>query len=192
MRKPWAAAWPDRPVLFSGTDSARRLEMYALLAMTISVSEWLEHCGLSDAMDNWPYMFTAVEMFHYFSFFLVIGTSVLIDLRLLGVAGRRTSMAAFAQQLLPWTWAALSIVIVSGFMMFAPQATILVSVDFFFIKLSGLAVSVAIIVFIQWNVRKWDQSPALPTAAKAAGLVSLLLWIGTLVSALEIAQIANL
>ena len=166
--------------------------MHTSLIMMVTVSEWLEHSRLSDAMDNWPYMFTAVEMFHYFSFFMVIGTSVLVDLRLLGLAGRRRGMGEFAQQLLPWTWAALSGVIFTGFLMFAPQATILVSVDFFFIKLAGLALAVAAIAFIQWNVRKWDQAPNPPAVAKAMGLVSLLLWIGTLLSALEIAQIANL
>lgn len=163
--------------------------MYASL---MSVGQWLEQTALSAAMENWPYVFTAASVTHYFSFFIVVGLSSVIDLRLLGVASRRHSVGVMARHLFPWMWTALAVATVSGFLMFAPEASTFFQVQFFTLKLFALLLAVIVVGIIQWKVSQWEQLPALPPAAKLAGLLSLALWIGTLISALEIAQYADI
>jgi hypothetical protein len=162
--------------------------MHALLA---SFGQWLEQTSVASVMGSQPYAVVVASVAHFFSLFLLVGTSVVIDLRLLGLAGRRRSLAPFAQQLLPWTWMALGVAAVSGFLMFAPEATTFFGESYFLLKLAAIALAAGLVLVIQWNIRKWDQMAVVPAAARAAAFLSLALWIGALISALEIAQYAN-
>ena len=161
-------------------------------SLVTSFGQWLEHSSLAYAMDNTAYVFTVVSVLHYFSIFVTVGTSVVVDLGLLGAAGRRHRAAALAGQLLPWMWVALVLAALTGFLMFAPDAPTFFRIGFFSWKLLGMAFSIGAVALIHCNVRKWDEAPTLPPAAKAAAVVSILLWIVTLVMALEIAQFANI
>jgi hypothetical protein len=152
----------------------------------MSFGEWLEHSSLSSAVANWPYVFVVIVVAHYFSFFLLVGTSVVIDMRLLGLAGRHRKAAPFAEQLFPWTWTALAIAVLSGFLIFALSAASLFSISYFYLKLLATSLAVAFVLIIQRNVRKWDQFPAIPIWGKLAAIVSLALWLGALISAVQV------
>jgi hypothetical protein len=43
-------------------------------------------------------------------------------------------------------------------------------------------------LIIQRNVRAWDRSSAAPTLAKVAAFLSLVLWIGVILAAAEVAN----
>src|SRR5437016_4162491 len=122
----------------------------------LSIGQWLEHTSFASAIDDTPHALSVISIAHYFSFFMVIGTSVLVDLRLLGVAGRRQRAAEFAGQFLPWTWVSLAVAALSGFLMFVPDATTFLNIHFFSIKMIGLFASVAVVAVIHMNIRKWD------------------------------------
>jgi len=49
-------------------------------------------------------MFPIVAAVHYFSTFLLLGTIVFFNLRLLGVAGQRQPLAQVAEEVFPWVW----------------------------------------------------------------------------------------
>jgi uncharacterized membrane protein YbaN (DUF454 family) len=44
---------------------------------------------------------------------------------------------------------------------------------------------------VQKNARHWDEAPAVPTAAKALACVSLILWLGTILAAVDIPALTN-
>jgi hypothetical protein len=152
----------------------------------MSLGEWLEHSPLSSAVANWPYIFVIIVVAHYFSIFLLIGTSVVIDVRLLGLAGRHRKTAPFAEQLFPWTWTALAVAVLSGFLIFALSAASLFAIPYFYLKLLTILLSAIFILIIQRNVRNWDQFPITPMGGKLTAIVSLVLWLGALISAVQI------
>src|SRR5260370_41338547 len=64
------------------------------------------------------WMAATLEIVHYFSMFVLVGSIAVIDLRVMGLAGQQQSAAKLAQRLFPWVWAGLALNFVSGFVMF--------------------------------------------------------------------------
>ena len=151
-----------------------------------TLSQWLEHISWTSAIDNSPWLSPAMYVVHYFSFFVLIGTIAVIDLRLLGVTGRRQSVTQLAEQFFPWMWVGFSIAVLTGFIMFAPDASTFFPKGFFWIKILVVLLGAVAALVIQRNVRQWDQPPAIPIRAKLMAFLSLVLWLSVILSAVEI------
>jgi uncharacterized membrane protein len=158
----------------------------------VNFFQWLEHSYVINTISNSKWMYPAVEVTHFFSLFLLVGTIAVIDLRLLGVAGRRQSVTELAEQLFPWTWIGLGLCVLSGFFMFAASATGFVANTQFLIKMVVTVVAVASGVLVQRSTRKWDRPSGTPMLAKLTAIVSLALWIGVILMAAEIANYSEL
>ena len=154
--------------------------------------EWLEHSSwvTTIAQTGWMYVATAVT--HYFSLFVLVGTIGIVDLRVLGVAGRRRTATQLAAQIFPWMWSALGLAILSGFIMFATDATDYFPDAIFRIKIIVIALAVIFGIIVQRNIPKWDRPPAISAGAKVVAFVSLLLWIGAILAALEVSAYSGL
>jgi hypothetical protein len=158
----------------------------------VSFFQWLEHSPLITVISNSKWMYPAVEVTHFFSLFLLVGTIAVVDLRLLGLAGRRQTVTELAEQLFPWTWMGLGLSVLSGFFMFAASATGFVANTQFLIKMVITAAAVVFAVVVQRSTRKWDQPSGTPLLAKLTAIVSLALWIGVILMAAEIANYSEL
>ena len=157
-----------------------------------SFGHWLQDSPLAYVMDNSSILAVSVSIAHYLSFFLLVGTSVMVDLRILGVAGRNQGVSQFARQFLPWTWAGLCVAVITGFLEFTPDAVTFFSINWFYAKLSVVLGGALLLFVIHTNVRKWDDSSGVPLVAKLIAGISLLLWIAAILSATEVPQQANI
>jgi len=83
----------------------------------------LQHNSWVVAVNSSGWMSAILEVTHYFSFFLLVGSIAIVDLRIIGVAGRRQSARQLAEQVFPWIWTGLGLAVLSGFIMFAGDAT---------------------------------------------------------------------
>ena len=158
----------------------------------LNFCEWLEHTVLVSTIAGTGWMYATFSVVHYFSLFVLVGTIVLIDLRVLGVAARSQRIAALAEQLFPWTWTALGLALFSGFVMFATDAGDYYPDKIFRIKMTVILLALIFAVIVHRNVPKWDQSPSISAGAKLVALVSLLLWVGAILAGVEIAAISGL
>ncbi len=61
------------------------------------------------------YLYNTASVLHYFCVFVMVGSMALVDLRVLGVAAKRTTISQLADQLFPWMWTAFTIATISGF-----------------------------------------------------------------------------
>src|SRR5689334_20878005 len=102
----------------------------------LAFGHWLEQSSLANLMDNSSVLAVSVSIMHYLSFFLLVGTNVIIDLRILGLTGRSQGVSPFARQFLPWTWAGLFVAVVTGFMQLTPDAATFFRINWFFAKLA--------------------------------------------------------
>ena len=144
---------------------------------------WLETSGLAVAMRQWQWLYPIVEILHIMGFVMVVGGGLYFDLRLLGL-GRSLPVNALARHLLTWARAGFVLVVPTGFMMFTAHATEFAVNPVFRLKLVLIAAAVANAgAFHQWpfkSVAGWNTGAYTPAWAKAAAILSLLLWTGAL------------
>ena len=154
--------------------------------MLFSLCERLQHAWWVTAVNDSLVASVLVALAHYFGFFLTVGTSVIVSLRVLGIAGKRQSVAVLAEQLFPLMWTGLGLSVLSGFILFSGDATTFFPNPVFHVKLVVLILAVVFGVILQRGVRKWDRLPAISIGPKAVALVTMVLWIGVILAAVDI------
>ena len=142
-------------------------------------------------MNTSAWMSAVLEVIHYFSFFVVVGAIAIVDLRIMGVAARKQSATRLAEQAFPWIWTGLAFAVLSGFVMFAGQATDYLHNSIFHRKLLVILLAVILGAWVQRNVSKWEQSPSVPAWAKVVALVSLALWVGAILMGVDVPAITG-
>jgi hypothetical protein len=124
--------------------------------------------------------FPYVEGAHVLGLSVSVGTVMWFDLRLLGVAMRTRPVPEVFQDLKRWMFAGFAIMFFTGALLFAAHATKAYASGYFRAKLSLLilaGVNAAVYhLAIGRGQSEWAKTPVPPLAARAAGLVSLLLW----------------
>jgi hypothetical protein len=154
--------------------------------------ESLEQTSWVQTLGGTGWMYASVSVIHYFSMFVLIGTAVVLDLRVLGVAARRQLAAPFAKQLSPWIWTFLAVALLSGFLEFSVSAGDYVQTWPFRVKMLVVLAAIVFTIIVQRGVPKWDRLPAVPISAKILAAVSLVLWIGSILAGTEIAFLTGL
>jgi hypothetical protein len=126
-----------------------------------------------------------LELFHYFSIFIVVGASFYIDLKLLGLAGSEQTLRQLADRAFPAIWIGMVFNALSGFIMYAGTATEYYANGWMYTKIAATVGCLLSVVIIQRNVPNWDL-PKAPTIAKLIALVSIVLWISTILLGVEV------
>lgn len=147
---------------------------------------WLEASPLGTTITESEWMFPTIETIHVLALTLVVGTIAMVDLRLLGVSARRISAVQLAREMLPWTWIAFVVAAISGSLMFVSAAAKYYTNVPFRIKMVLMllaGINMAVLHFGAWRGAKtWEMSLPTPLAARAAAGLSLVFWIGIVVS----------
>ena len=129
--------------------------------------------------------FPWVETAHVAAITTVIGVIAIVDLRLIGVASVSYSISRLTKALLPLTWAAFALAGVTGLLLFSSQPVTYFSNFAFRMKMILLvAAGLNMIVFHLVTMRGislWDRDAPVPGAAKAAGIMSILIWVAIVV-----------
>jgi uncharacterized protein DUF6644 len=143
--------------------------------------QWLETQGWSVAIHQSLWLFPLIETAHLFGIILLVGATSAFDLRLIGWSMKGEPVSRIARRLLPWAWIGLTIQVVTGFCLFASEATRCWENKAFRIKMMMLLFAgLNALVFHQTAYRRvagWEVSPT-PAGAKFAGCFSILLWFG--------------
>ena len=154
--------------------------------MLLHLCRWLQDNAFIAIINGTAWTAAAIEIIHYFSMFILVGSMVIVDLRVLGLVARRQEAAELAGQLFPWIWISLALNFLSGFLMFAGSAIAYYRNGVFYDKIAIIVLAIAMNIFVQQKVRKWDQLPAIPAWAKWIAVVSICLWIGAIVAGVEV------
>ncbi len=143
----------------------------------------LERLPLAVAMRHDLWLYPIVEIFHIAGFVTLVGSIIVLDLRLLGLS-KTLPVQALARHVLPWSIGALVVIVPSGLLMFIAHAGDLIGNTAFVIKMSLLfcaGLNAALFHAGTYrNVAAWDRDVAIPLAARLHALASLLIWIGVL------------
>jgi hypothetical protein len=153
--------------------------------------ELLQYAGWVTLISDTGWVYAAVSILHYFTLFVFVGTTAVLDLRILGVADRNRTLSQVADQILPWNWLALALALLSGFVLFATDATDYVPVGLFWLKMAVILLAIVVTLVVEYGLQNWNQSPVVPALAKVLALLSLLLWVGAILAAVDISYISG-
>lgn len=146
---------------------------------------WLENLPIAGEIGaSWWFPF--FESIHVLTSTFLVGSILMVDLRLLGLAARSHPVSRIIREIVPWTWGAFAFSTLAGLGMFITQANRYVDNRAFQVKaVLLLLVGINMAVFHLRTVRsitRWDTAATTSTAARFAGLSSLLLWVGIILS----------
>lgn len=152
----------------------------------LELFKMVENTGLAQWVREDPFAFPLLESIHVVAVMVVVGTIALLDMRLLGLASRNRTVRGLSHDVLPWTWAGFIAATVSGVLLMTGQAGAYAGNTQFRLKIALMAAAgINMLVFhlVTWRrIDQWDRDPLPPAAARFAGALSLLLWIGVVVS----------
>jgi uncharacterized membrane protein len=154
--------------------------------MLLQICRWLQDNSFFVALNGTAWTAAALEIIHYFSMFILVGSMLIVDLRVLGLVARRQDAMQLSDWLFPWIWASLALNFLSGFIMFAGSATAYYRNDIFYDKVGVILLAIIANIIVQQNVRKWNQLPAMPAMAKLIAVISIGLWIGAIIAGVEV------
>lgn len=143
----------------------------------------LESAPLAVAMRQELWLYPAVEIAHIAGFVVLVGSIVVLDLRLLGLS-RSLSARELARHVLPWSVGALLMIVPTGLLMFIAHASDLIGNRAFILKLCLIFLAgVNAAVFHTGAFRgyaQWDRDATPPAAVKFHAAASLVIWAGVL------------
>jgi hypothetical protein len=140
------------------------------------LAQWVNTAGAT---------YPIVESLHVIAVALVFGTILVVDLRLLGVASTNRPFTRVARDLLRLTWGGFALAVVTGTLLFLPNAgSIALNANFqlkmALLLLAGLNMFVFEFISAR-NVAVWDTASPPPNSARLAGLLSIGLWASVIV-----------
>jgi hypothetical protein len=157
-----------------------------------NIGEWIENLFWARTLATTAWLYSSISVVHYFTLFILVGTSALVDLRVMGLAGTRKPVIQFAEQIYPWMWTAFWLAMISGFLMVSGDAGDFFPDGIFKIKIFMITLAVIFVIIVQRSIPKWGQLPAIPAGAKVLAFLSLIFWLGAILAGVEIASISGL
>ncbi len=141
----------------------------------------LESSAAGQYMAESTWAFPTVETLHVIALVTVLGTILIVDLRLLGLTSKDDPVTMISHDALRITWIGFALAAITGGLLFISRASEYAANPFFIRKMVIMAlagVNMGVFQLLTWkSVRQWDVG-AVPVAAKVAGVLSLMLWIG--------------
>ena len=145
--------------------------------------DWLQTTQVASAIGENEILFPWIESVHVLAIVLVVGTILIVDLRLLGLASLDLTVRRVMRDVIPYTWGAFGVAALTGSLMFSSDAVHYAHNRMFQVKLvllalAGLNMAVFHLIGVR-DIARWDKVDGrMPIAARAAAAISLLLWIG--------------
>jgi hypothetical protein len=151
--------------------------MHALLPFF----EWCDGTKVGQVIRDSRFLFPVTESLHLFALTVLLGTILVLNLRLLGAGLRKQPMALVARSLAPFTFWSLLAMLATGALLFCSEALKCYDSPPFRIKMVALFLA----ILFHWTVFR-------PTVNSTAGvgrwrhvataIVSMVLWFGVAVA----------
>jgi hypothetical protein len=136
--------------------------------------EWFESTGPGLVVRESVWLFPVIEAAHLLGLCLLGGALLVVDLRLLGAGLTATPAATLARQARPWLVGAVTLLLVTGVLLFLSEAVKCYYNQSFWVKITTLPVALVFTFAVRQRVI--GTGSANRTAERLAGAASLLLW----------------
>jgi hypothetical protein len=151
-----------------------------------AILDWLQKTTLALHIRDSLLLFPLLESAHVIGLTLVVGTVVIIDLRLLGLATTHRSFSRLGADTLPWTLSGFALAALTGSLMFVTNPIVYFHNTWFRAKVLLLVLAALNAIGFELTVRRrvgeWDLSRSAPRSARLIATASLLIWVSIIVA----------
>ena len=145
---------------------------------------WIDETDFAELIRSSLWLFPTLETIHVIAIGLVVGSIAVVDMRLLGLAGRNRAISEISEELLPWTWIAFAAATIFGGLLFLGTPIKYIEMPFFDIKMLLIALAGINMLVFEYVTSKakaeWDNMPTPPTNVRLTGALSLAFWLSVL------------
>jgi hypothetical protein len=139
--------------------------------------------AIATAMHDSAWLYNAAATVHIVGFTILVGSVVMFDLRVLGLS-RQIPVRKLARHLLPWSLAALFLIVPTGLAMFSAHADDFLASRPFAYKMGLLLASGLNAAYFHTGpyqtVKSWDTNARAPWLAQASVAASIVMWIAVI------------
>ncbi len=149
-------------------------------------SQALAETQASVFIQSVSWLIPTLQTVHILAISVVLGSILLVDLRLLGVIGRGATLEVVVGRFAVWLWWALLVLAVSGSVLVLGEPDRSITNPVFQTKLGLIALAVLATLAITRPVLRdpqfWTASPARLLAGRGLALLSLGVWLAVVVA----------
>ena len=138
--------------------------------------QWCEASWLGSSIRASQFMFPVIEAFHLVAFAAIGGCVLLVDLRLLGVAMKRLAVVDLARETRPFFLGSLTVMLVSGTLLFLSESVKCYYSNPFWIKMSALLTVIIFTFTVRRTVIGIDEARLGRFWGRLAAATSIALW----------------
>jgi hypothetical protein len=139
-------------------------------------AEWLSTTSPSLVIQNVSWIIPGTQSIHILALAMLMGSAVVIALRVLGLLMRDLPLATVMQRFTPWIWGTLIVLFLSGLILVVGEPGRSLTNSIFQLKMLLLLVAIACLLVLRTPLRKdehyWDERGG----AKLIAVASLAVW----------------
>jgi hypothetical protein len=152
----------------------------------LSFCQWLQETDVSTAIREGALLYPIIGGIHLLAIALFGGMVLASDVRMLGWGLRHESVTDLIEQFRVWKWLGGLVVAITGLLLAWCEPIKLYHSPSFWVKMILFALVGVHAVFFRRsfyrNTEVLDRAPGMPPVAKLAAALSLLLWVGIVLS----------
>jgi hypothetical protein len=138
--------------------------------------KWLDTCWIGSSIRASTELFPIIEFVHLLGLVTLLGSIVVVDMRLLGIGLRHQPVSRIAADLAPVTYGGIIVMLISGSLLFLAEALKCYQNDAFWVKMEFLAAAILFWATVHRKVTGSDKPR--PFLGAVTALLSLTLWFG--------------
>lgn len=144
----------------------------------LALFQWCYDTPVGETIRESTWLFPAIEAVHLLGLGVTIGAVLIVDLRLLGVGLSKQSVAQLWAAVLPWLIGSLSVMVVTGSLLFLAEAVKCYYSFPFWVKMTSLVLVLTLTFTFQRRLARTGGIAERPQLARWSAIVSLCLWFG--------------
>ena len=151
----------------------------------VPFTEWLSQTSFSLAIQTHEWVVPTVQSIHIAAIGVVLASVFMIDLRVLGWAGRDQSLMETTHRFGPWLSGALCVMLATGILMVVGEPARELLAFSFWLKMFLVAVGTLIAAVFQMALRRnearWESSVVKRRSTKSLAVFTLLIWVAIVI-----------
>lgn len=140
--------------------------------------DWLSRTNVSVAFQSADWFVPLVQTIHIIAIAILLTSVYVVSFRLMGLTRGAQALATLTAKLTPWIWTALCVLLVSGMLLTITEPARELLNWAFRVKMLLVLALAGILRVVQLRMRQnpeyWTESPARRHAARAIGIVSVI------------------
>jgi hypothetical protein len=161
----------------------------------VEFSLWLSDWPFALWLQSHFYAIPGFQTVHILAIAILFGSTLMLNLRVLGVSGKDQTLAQAFSRYQPWIWAALACLVASGIVLLISEPVRNMVNSVFWLKMGALFVTVTLSLWFQHAIRArmdlWEVSPAGHASIRLGAIALIVLWLVVMIGGRWIAYAPN-